>query len=230
MKIRADVGRHQDFPQRAGSKMRNDEGHLRKGQGEPSDGARIAKAQIEAAGKSELAPHTHRQHAAVHEDRDPRIRRGHFHDSAHALIVQRHLVHGGKKTDASEAQLRHCAGRTGGGVRRRRVEHEEADKSRGVTGDRRGHRFLVPGYARNQGRAVDAVSVKLAEPAIGQCFRRAWQFPLQFVADIGRGACPRTRPLGGQGREEQLGEEMAMRIVDARGAHGSVVPRTTRTS
>src|SRR5262249_13697222 len=88
-------------------------------------------------------------------------------------------------------------------VRLRRVDHEEADEPIAMPSHRGGNGRAVARYARNKGRAADAVPIELRDPAIGQRLGRPRPIPSQL----------RERRVASERPEEWGREEVTVCVV-----------------
>ena len=144
----------------AGAEVRNDYRNRRVPRRHRRHGKRIAEPHIEPARQTQLLPDTNRQQAAVHEHGASVTARRREHRHA-PLIVNRHLVHGGKQARRSEPELADARSSRDAASSARRIEHERADDVVWMTPGRRGDRCLVAGHTRDQHRAIDPMTIEL---------------------------------------------------------------------
>ena len=156
----------------AGAEVRDDDRHLRMAERDRVQIERVAEADVERARQPELLAHADRQHAAVHEHRRARRRRRDVED---APSRDRPESSSGawRGTGRSRAGRRRAiaVGGLRGGVRLRRIHHEEADEPLAMTADGGGDRRRVARHARDQRRARHLMAIELRDPAIGERLR-----------------------------------------------------------
>ena len=217
MQVPALLDGHQRFSQQTGAEVGHNDRHRGKARRDCSECQRISEPQIERGRQPKLFPHSHGQHAAVHEHGSA-VRGGRRKNLLHALIVQSEAVHGRKKANAAQAELAKRARKPGYDVAGRGIEHEEPDETGRVPLDRRRDRFLIAGNARDDCRACDSVPIEFRNPAIGQVFRSPRVLPSEPMRDRSGAACvgqvsqPRAQQL-----EEPAGKKVAMSVARPHG-------------
>lgn len=120
-------------------------------------------------------------------------------------------MHGWKQAHPAECQVTDGAARVRHGVRRRGIEHEEADQPGRMPTDGDSYGVFVAGDAGDERGPTHLVRVQLTDPAIGERFRASWIVPLQFATEILDRVV--TAALSRQGREKAAEEEVTVDIV-----------------
>ncbi len=94
-------------------------------------------------------------------------------------------LHRGKETDGLQSGVERSRDVLGGVVARR-VDHEEADESGWMTGDRARHRRRIVGEARDERRARNLLGIQFGLPSIGERIERFGIVPTEAGEHVGR--------------------------------------------
>ena len=137
-----------------------------------------------------------------------------FDEPRDAFVAEADVMHRGKQADAAKAEIGDGAAHAVDRVRCGRIDHEEADKPRGMTADSDGNRLLVARHARNDRRSRHVLRIELRDPSVGQRFGRSGTIPLQLSAHVGSRLRWRSAALARKRGEELRREKMAVRVVD----------------
>src|SRR6185503_18812355 len=133
-----------------------------------------------------------------------------------ALLLQRHVVHGGEQTDSPQPLFGERLFRARRRVGARGIDHEESDDSPRMPCDRRGYRSLVAGDTGNERRAAHAVRVHLAYPSVRKLFSVDRIVPLESPIDAGRVVV--------ESLKEKRREEVTVGVVDQKVSRKPICP------
>ena len=215
MDRRAGLRRHQRLAEEAAAEVRHDHRHVRKARS-----GRRQRQRIAAAG--DRAPSAGPDASALRSTRSRSARRR----AAPCSPATSNSLPPARRRDDSDA-ARETGTRSAAPsspyarlraldrIRRRGVQHEEADEPIRMARHRYGDRLLVARHARNQRRARDVMAIELGHPAIGQRVRRARRVPSQLRPQSGPRVAPASAPCFSRpsASKKRAREEVAVGVV-----------------